>query len=273
MALTPMLATPANAEAAVGYVRLAHLSPDTPKVDVYLAKVGDATFKEQKFEHVGYGVVSNYLPLPTGTYAVSMRTEGAPASSPPVLTTQVTVQAGEAYTVAGVGKFAGLGLKVLTDDLTRPVGGKAKVRIIQASVGTPVLDVSLANGTPIAKAVSFASTTDYQLVTPGNWVLALKGNGSSTVKNLSCTLTTGSVYSLLVVDSPNGLKLELRVDARGGDTAPFGGVETGGGSTGGGVTDDASGTSRLIMAGAGAALLACLFVVAVRLRRLASRRT
>src|SRR5258705_7637060 len=58
MALTPMLATPANAEAAVGYVRLAHLSPDTPKVDVYLAKVGDATFKEQKFEHVGYGVVS-----------------------------------------------------------------------------------------------------------------------------------------------------------------------------------------------------------------------
>ena len=30
MALTPMLATPANAEAAVGYVRLAHLSPDTP---------------------------------------------------------------------------------------------------------------------------------------------------------------------------------------------------------------------------------------------------
>ena len=38
-------ATPASAEAAIGYVRLAHLSPDTPKVDVYLNKVGDAVLR------------------------------------------------------------------------------------------------------------------------------------------------------------------------------------------------------------------------------------
>jgi Domain of unknown function (DUF4397) len=272
LGLSPLLATPAGAEAAVGYVRLAHLSPDTPKVDVYLSKVGDTSFKEQKFEHVAYGVVSNYLPLPVGTYAVAMRNEGAPATAAPVLSTQVTVEAGSAYTVAGVGKFAGLGLKVLTDDLTRPVDGKAKVRVIQASVATPVLDVSLANGTPIAKAVSFASTTDYQLVKPGSWVLALKGDGSSAVTNLSCTLATGSVYSLLVLDSPTGLKLELRVDARGGVTAPDGGVETGGGSTGGGLTANTSGNSRMILVAAGLALVACLFAVAFRLRRLASRR-
>ena len=36
-------ATPARAQAPVGYVRLAHLSPDTPDVDVYLSKQGDAT--------------------------------------------------------------------------------------------------------------------------------------------------------------------------------------------------------------------------------------
>ena len=81
--------TPATAEDAVGYVRLAHLSPDTPKVDVYLSKVGDGSFTTQVFPHVGYGTMSKYLALPVGTYAVAMRTEGAPASSPPVLTTQV----------------------------------------------------------------------------------------------------------------------------------------------------------------------------------------
>lgn len=273
LGLTPLLASPAAAEAAVGYVRLAHLSPDTPKVDVYLAKVGDPTFTAQKFEHVGYGVVSTYLPLPVGTYAVSMRKEGDPESTAPVLTTQVTVQAGAAYTVAGVGRFAGLGLKVLTDDLSRPAAGKSKVRVIQASVGSPVLDVFLANGTPIAKAVSFASTTDYQLVSPGSWTLALRSTGSATVKNLTCTLVAGSVYSLLVLDSPSGLKLELRVDARGGSAAPDGGVETGGGSTGGLVAADGSGIARLGMIAAGVLVLAVLLVVAVRLRRLASRRT
>ena len=41
LAGTLAAATPAHAEASVGYVRLAHLSPDTPKVDVYLSKVGD----------------------------------------------------------------------------------------------------------------------------------------------------------------------------------------------------------------------------------------
>jgi hypothetical protein len=264
----PLLATPAAAEAAVGYVRLAHLSPDTPKVDVYLSRVGDDAVKPQKFEHVGYGVVSKYLPLPVGTYAVAMRNEGAPETAAPVLTTQVTVQAGAAYTVAGVGKFAGLGLKVLDDDLARPVEGKAKVRIIQASVAVPVLDVSLASGTSVAKSVAFASTTPYQLVTQGNWTLKLNGTGSSAVTNLSCTMASGSVYSLLVLDSPSGLKLELRLDARGGASAPDGGVEAGDGPA-----PATTGSNRLIMVGTGVVLLAGLFVVGFRLRRLASRKS
>jgi hypothetical protein len=272
---TPLVATPAAAEAAVGYVRLAHLSPDTPKVDVYLSKVGDESveqsFRQQKFEHVGYGVVSAYLPLPVGTYAVAMRKEGEPASTTPVLTTQVTVQAGEAYTVAGVGRFAGLGLKVLTDDLSRPADGQSKVRVIQASVGAPVLDVSLANGTPIARSVNFATTTDYRLVTPGTWVLALTPNGSTTVTRLSCTLTGGSVYSLLVLDSPTGLKLELRADANGAGAAPGGGVETGAGGS-----QATAAVGPLVLATAGlvlvVGLVAGLVMVGLRLRRLASLR-
>lgn len=270
-----LVAAPAHssAEAAVGYVRLAHLSPDTPKVDVYLSKVGDSSFKEQIFTHVGYGVMSKYLALPVGTYAVAMRKQGDPASTPPVLTTQVTVAAGAAYTVAGVGRFSGLGLKVLTDDLTRPTNGKAKVRVIQASIGAPVLDVSLPNGQPIATAVSFASTTPYQLVAPGTWTLNLKPNGTSNVTTVAATLVAGSVYSLLVLDGSNGLKLELRVDARGGGSAPDGGVETGAGgsdSTAGGVRSDD--TMPLAMFAVGLAVLVGLLVVALRLRSVAASR-
>src|SRR6187551_991494 len=82
-------AAQAAATSSDGYVRLAHLSPDTPAVDVYLSAVsGD--MKEQTFPAVDYGVVSQYMPLPAGTYTVAMRTAGSPETDPPVLTTSVT---------------------------------------------------------------------------------------------------------------------------------------------------------------------------------------
>jgi hypothetical protein len=258
--ITSLGAAPAYAvEGPVGFVRLAHLSPDTPKVDVYLSKVGDASFQEQVFEHVGYGVMSKYLTLPVGTYAVAMRKEGDPASTPPVLTTQVTVADGGAYTIAGVGRFAGLGLKVYEDDLDRPTDGTAKVRVIQASVAKPVLDVGLDNGTPVARSISFASTTPYQSVKSGSWTLQITPSGTAATTRLSCQLQGGSVYSLLILDSPSGLRLQLLADARGGAQVPDGGVATGGGGM--------STPYRLTVIGAGMLLLAGLVGLALRLRR------
>jgi Domain of unknown function (DUF4397) len=167
LATVVLTAVPAQA-AGDGYVRLAHLSPDTPAVDVYL-KSNSGAAKEQKFDGVAYGAPSNYLRLPTGTYSVAMRKSGAAASTPPVLTTQVTVDQGAAYTVAGVGRYADLGLRVLKDDLDLPAAGESKIRIIQASVRAPVLDVGGANGKTIADGVKFATTTEYRQVNPGKW--------------------------------------------------------------------------------------------------------
>src|SRR6187551_1485257 len=70
-----LAATPAQA-AGDGYVRLAHLSPDTPAVDVYL-KSDSGAVKDQKFDGVAYGALSDYLRLPVGTYSVAMRKTGA----------------------------------------------------------------------------------------------------------------------------------------------------------------------------------------------------
>ncbi|HZM82999.1 MAG TPA: DUF4397 domain-containing protein [Candidatus Limnocylindrales bacterium] len=221
-------ASPVHAQ-DVGYVRLAHLSPDTPEVDVYLNSQSSG-FKEQVFPGVGYGVMSKYLALPVGGYTVAMRLSGAAPTTPAVLTTQVSVSAGGAYTVAGVGRYAGLGLKVLKDDLTLPAENKTKVRIVQASVKAPILGVSVANGPSIAENVAFATTTDYQLVDPGNWRLMIRPAGGSGAKEVSTNLGAGSVYSLLILDSkPSGLKTELRVDALRQGGVPDGGVQTGGG--------------------------------------------
>jgi len=230
VAVTTLFAAPARA-AGDGYVRLAHLSPDTPAVDVYLRSTTNE-IKPQTFKGVAYGAMSDYLRLPTGTYQVAMRKAGAPASTKPVLTTQVGVATGGAYTVAGVGRFADLGLRVLTDDLKLPDPGKSKVRIIQASVKAPVLNVAGKNGKTIADGVSFATTTAYREVNPGKWSVQVEPTGGGKTSVLPCTLGAGSVYSLVVLDDKTGgLKPELHVDAVRQGSVPLGGVATGDGGT------------------------------------------
>lgn len=230
VAVVTLVASPARA-AGDGYVRLAHLSPDTPAVDVYLRSTANK-IKPQTFKGVGYGDMSAYLRLPIGTYQVAMRKAGAPATTAPVITTQVGVQNGGAYTVAGVGRFADLGLRVLTDDLKLPDSGKSKVRIIQASVKAPVLDVAGKNGNKIADGVAFATTTNYREVNPGKWSVQVVPTGGGKTSVLPCTLGAGSVYSLIVLDDKTGgLKPELHVDAERQGTVPLGGVATGDGGT------------------------------------------
>ena len=246
LGLSVVAASPASA-AGVGYVRLAHLSPDTPAVDVYLSSVTGA-IQQQKFNAVGYGVVSKYLALPPGTYAVSMRAVGASATSPPILTTQATVVEGKAYTVAGVGRHADLGLRVIVDDLGMPLTGKAKVRVVQASIRQPVLNVVCA-GQTIGNAVQFASTTDYQEVGPGKWTVKLTPPNSTTSTSVSAPLNAGSVYSLIVLDGTNGgLTAQLRTDAR-SNGMPEGGVATGGGGT---AAENRTGTLSIVAAAVGA---------------------
>lgn len=230
-ALGALVAAPPAAAATVGYVRLAHLSPDTPAVDVYLSSVAGGAPK--KFPAVGYGTVSGYLPLDVGTYSVAMRNVNAAESTPPVLSTQVTVTAGGAYTVAGVGKFADLGLRVINDDLALPAAGKAKVRVVNASVRAPQLDVSVATtGATVATGAAFATTTDYREVAAGRWPLKLQPSGTGTATQVEANCAAGGVYSILVLDGKKGgLTVEVRVDARAGSAVPLGGVETGAGGT------------------------------------------
>ena len=230
VALT-LSAAPASAADSDGYVRLAHLSPDTPAVDVYL-KSTDNKIKEQTFPGVAYGAMSDYLRLPAGTYSVAMRKAGAAASTKPVLTLEATVESGAAYTVAGVGRYADLGLRVLKDDLTLPGADESKIRVIQASVKAPVLDVSGKSGATIADGVAFATTTAYKQVKPGKWTVKVQPSGGGRASDLPCTLGAGNVYSLLVLDDKNGgLKPELHIDAGRQGSVPQGGVQTGAGGS------------------------------------------
>lgn len=247
--------TPAGA-ADGGLLRLAHLSPDTPAVDVYVDSV-DTPDSGLVLTGVSYGTVSDYRSVPAGTYTVSMRAAGAAATSPPVLSTTVTVDAGTAYTVAGVGEFADLGLEVIPDDLTLPAAGQARARVVNAASTLTPADVSLASGEALAGGLAFADQTSYVSVPGGTTTLQVSG-GSTAGTDLPVNLAAGSTYTVLLLDSDSGVEVRTVLDAASPGVVPTGGVEAGGGGAAG-----SSGPLPLLVGGIAALAVTGLLVTAV----------
>lgn len=206
-----------------GYVRLAHLSPDTPAVDVYLYSNGDKT-PQLVLKHVAYGALSPYQRLSGGSYSVAMRPADAAASSPPVLSTTVKVQSGQSYTVAGMGPYKGIKLRVL-DDTTHLGSGQAGLRVIQASLRAPTVDVTAA-GQPFASALHFPDATPYRSLSVGTTAVAVSGPSGAPATS-DVPLTAGSLHTVIVLDGDSGLKLVDLQDTTQGAVTPRGGTDTG----------------------------------------------
>jgi Domain of unknown function (DUF4397) len=261
VAVPASASTPA-AGSPPAYLRLAHLSPDTPTVDVYVNSAADPS-RSFEVKGVGYGAVSDYKPLPPDSYVISMRPAGAPATTPPVISTSVDAKPGAAYTVAGTGKSADLGLTVLNDKLDIPPAGKASVRVINAALSTPSADVGPANGPAWASGVKFGTETGYVDCPLGDW--NLKVTSGDTSKTLPLKLEQNSSYTVLLVDKGNGLEPQLKRDSTGAGTVPTGGVQTGLGGT--------AGPDPLLLGGAAlAATLVAALVLGSAVRRYARGR-
>jgi hypothetical protein len=218
-----------SATSGTGWIRLAHLSPNTPAVDVYLYSFDDSNAMIV-LHHVAYGTVSPYESVRAGDYSVAMRAAGASATSQPVLSTSVTIAAGHAYTVAGMGPESGLRLQVLDDDLTTPPG-QALVRVIQASLKQQEVKVTLGS-TVLSGSLKFASVSVYQAVTPGAESVSVSAvSAGAGDANSSVTLAAGTVHTLVVLDGASGLEVVSLEDASGSGRPPLGGVQTGFGGT------------------------------------------
>lgn len=223
------IGTAAAAPDDPAYVRLAHLSPDTPPVDVYLAAVDDPA---QRFTATGvdYGSVSDYRALPAGTYTVAMRVAGAAPDSPPVIAATLTAGGGDAFTVAGTGPYAALGLEVLSDDLVAPPAGQAKVRVVNAAASAP--SVSVAADPLPAQDVAFAGSTPYRTVPAGRWPLRVTPDGGP-ARDVTLDVPANSVHTVFLVDGPDGVSAQVHEDAAGPGTTPAGSIATGFGGAAG----------------------------------------
>ncbi|SDU83400.1 protein of unknown function [Microlunatus sagamiharensis] len=230
--LAPSAAPAAAKESGAGWVRLAHLSPDTPSVNVSLTSFGGSE-SMLKLSDVGYGDVSAYQKVPAGRYVASMTPAGGTAQSTPSITQAVTVADGRAYTVAAVGDNANLRGTVLDDDLRTPKAGSAKVRLLQAAVSAPTATVTAVGGPVLAQDAAFGSSTGYATIEAGVWDVQIAPAGAAPV-DTTVTAQPGSVNTIVLLDGPSGqVTAKVVKDASASPKAPKKGtgVDTGGGGT------------------------------------------
>jgi hypothetical protein len=226
VAATPPTASAAPAAAPVGWVRIAHLSPQAPAMDMYVYPFGNPG-RPVVLKDVSYGAVSAYLAVSPGQYTVAMRGFGAPASSKPALTTSFMVGAGTAYTLAALGPDPGLRTEVLRDQMTTPAG-KAVVRVLQASLKQHVVTVSY-GPVVLARQLVFGAATSYTAVSPGAQTVRFIASGQHTA--MPVTLAAGTVHTIVVLDESSGLKADAVTDAAGSQIMPKGAVSAGFGGT------------------------------------------
>ena len=181
VAAVPMLAVGCNddddnitdpgGEVGLAQVRVIHLSPDAPTVDVAVNGTVAAS--------VSYLEVTGYLPVPAGDTRFTVTPSGA--SEPVVIDATVPLGAGAFYTVVATGLLAGGDVQplVLVDNASAT--GQAQVRFVHASADAPAVDVAVTDGPILFGGVPFRGASQYGAVDGGTYDLEVRVAGTQTV--------------------------------------------------------------------------------------------
>jgi hypothetical protein len=219
--------TPTETPSGSANLRVAHLSPDAPNVDVYAD--GSAVL-----EDVAFGAVSDYLEVPAGDRQVRITPAGDAETA--VFEGAVPVAADTDYTVAAVGEVSEDGDQpfeplVLEDDNSDPEDGMARVRLVHASPDAPAVDVTTGGGmgNTLFDGVEYGASS-YVTVPAGDYTLDVRGdtesNDGDVVASFDVSVEAGGVYTgfaagyLSPDDDPSDAAFDLIVAQ---DAAPDGG--------------------------------------------------
>ena len=178
VALAAVMAIPAFA-AADGHenakVRVGHFSPDAPAVDVYAGD--DAILTD-----VPFGVLSEYLEVPGGTYSIAVVAAGAdPADGAVIGPVDLEFAAGTMTTVAATNVLESIEAQVIADE-PNPQDGIAQVRVVHFSADAPAVDIALDGGDVVVENLEYPNATEAYLDLPeGEYDLEIRPTGTTDV--------------------------------------------------------------------------------------------
>ncbi|MEF8821147.1 MAG: DUF4397 domain-containing protein [Halovenus sp.] len=183
-------------EPAMGNLRVAHLSPDAPNVDVYVD--GDPVL-----EDVAFGTFSDYLALEAGSYDVQVTAAGDQET----VVFDETIELTEgSFTAAAIGEVGEanqpFAVSILEDDRSDP-GDQARVRAVHASPDAPNVDITVASsGDVLFGDVPFGAAGT-ATVPAGQYTLeirpATENNDGDVVDTFDVEVEAGMVYTVAAV--------------------------------------------------------------------------
>ena len=175
-ALAAVMALPAGAFAQdeAAKVRVGHFSPDAPAVDVYAN--GGAILTE-----VPFGVLSDYLEVPAGTYTIEVVAAGAdPADGAVIGPVDLDFGAGSMTTVAATNTLENIEAQVLLDE-PAPQDGIAQVRVVHFSADAPAVDIALDGGDVVVPELTYPNAAGYLDLPEGEYDLEIRAAGTEDV--------------------------------------------------------------------------------------------
>ncbi len=198
MGLQGSTAVDAASPDADARVRVAHMSPDAPEVDVWV----DGSVA---FSGVAFGELTDYATLPTGDYLVQVEPAGNMGAGPFVISATLSLSDTD-YTVAATDVLSTITPVVLEDDNSAPMAGMSHVRFVHASPDAPAVDITLPDGTVLFGDYEFQEFSSYLPVAAGNYDLEVRLAGTDTVvlSLPGLTFNDGTVYSVFAAGFAGG---------------------------------------------------------------------
>lgn len=174
------------------HIRILHVSPDAPAVDVYVNNKLVA-------KNLSYRNFTPYLNIPSGNTNIRVFITGRKMN--PLINTNIFIPPESIFTIAAAGKSSQIGLLVLPEPIKSIPVGNALIRFAHLSPDAPNVDMVLPNGNELFTNVSFKDYTGYIPIEEGTYTFEIKGTATSkvilTVPNIN--IKAGNIYTIYAV--------------------------------------------------------------------------
>jgi len=186
-------------------LRVVHLSPDAPDVDVYLnggstPAVSDLAFNEG----------TSFLKVDAGTYDVAVAPANTGVGSAVLSVDGVKLDDKTRYTAVAFAPVSSIDALLLTDDLSTPPTGQIRVRAIHTASAVGQVDIwnvpSTGTPTPLYQDVDFGVAGGYLTIPAGAYTLGfdVDNDASPDVTFTTPALAAGTVANIFAVSDSGG---------------------------------------------------------------------
>ena len=139
---------------ATARIRVLHLSPDAPAVDVFVNAGDQATVSALAFES-GTG----YLDVPAGTYDFQVAASGTTASDAVLSIEGLALDGDIAYTAVAFGDLADISALALVDDSSNIDAGNIRLQVSHTAAGVGTVDIwELTGGSMLVENFEYGAT-------------------------------------------------------------------------------------------------------------------